>query len=137
MTLTEKAEWIIRDIDIDQALDKLMTEGLRMPGVMCGLWGIGGAITSIGAALSIIDETGPLSADGTWGEHMKYTADAANELGEVNGPRCCKRDARIAFKNAVVYINKHYKVSLELDDSKCDFSGFNLQCIKERCPFHE
>ena len=48
------------NIDIDNALEKLMSEGLRMPGAMCGLWGICGAITSIGAALSIIDGTGPL-----------------------------------------------------------------------------
>ena len=32
-------------------------ECLRMPGAMCGLWGICGAITSIGAALAIIDGT--------------------------------------------------------------------------------
>ena len=48
------------NIDIENALEKLMSEGLRMPGAMCGLWGICGAITSIGAALSIIDGTGPL-----------------------------------------------------------------------------
>ena len=29
-------------IDIDQALERLMEEGLRMPGAMCGLWGICG-----------------------------------------------------------------------------------------------
>ena len=52
-------------IDIDEALEKLMYEGLRMPGAMCGLWGVCGAVTSIGAALAIIDGTGPLSADGT------------------------------------------------------------------------
>ena len=45
-------------IDIDSALEMLLKEGLRMPGAMCGLWGICGAITSIGAALSIIDGTG-------------------------------------------------------------------------------
>lgn len=39
------------EIDLEQALDRLMSEGLRMPGAMCGLWGICGAITSIGAAL--------------------------------------------------------------------------------------
>lgn len=27
------------EIDLDQALDRLMAEGLRMPGAMCGLWG--------------------------------------------------------------------------------------------------
>lgn len=47
------------EIDLEQALDRLMSEGLRMPGAMCGLWGICGAITSIGAALAIIDGTGP------------------------------------------------------------------------------
>ena len=87
------------NIDIDNALEKLMSEGLRMPGAMCGLWGICGAITSIGAALSIIDEQVPLSTDGTWGNHMQFTSNATSELGKINGPRCCKRDAMIAFKN--------------------------------------
>lgn len=125
------------DIDIDTAFDKLMAEGIRVPGAMCGLWGICGAVTSIGAALSIIDGMGPLSVDGTWGEHMKYTANAVSELGKVNGPRCCKRDARLAFENAVIYINNHYQVELEQDDSRCDFSELNSQCIKERCPYYE
>ena len=49
------------NIDLDEALLKLKQEGLRMPGAMCGLWGVCGAITSIGATLSIIDGTGPLT----------------------------------------------------------------------------
>ena len=125
------------DIDLDEALNKLMSEGLRMPGAMCGLWGVCGAITSIGATLSIIDKTGPLSADGTWGSHMIFTSKAVKELGEINGPRCCKRDAQIAFKNAVEYINEHYNVKLEYEKNKCEFSHLNQQCIKEWCPFHE
>ena len=89
------------EIDLEQALDRLMAEGLRMPGAMCGLWGICGAITSLGAALAIIDGTGPLSTDGTWGNHMQFTSKAIGELGTINGPRCCKRDAMIAFKNGI------------------------------------
>lgn len=125
------------NINIDIALDKLVAEGLRMPGAMCGLWGICGAITSIGAALAIIDKTGPLTTDGSWGEHMLYTSVAVSELGEINGPRCCKRDAMIAFKNAVEYVNRHYNVKLEYEDTKCEFSSTNEQCIKERCPYYE
>lgn len=34
-------------IEIEEALDKLMKEGLRMPGAMCGLWGVCGAVTSL------------------------------------------------------------------------------------------
>lgn len=124
------------DIDLDAALNKLMYEGLRMPGAMCGLWGICGAISSVGAALAIIDGTGPLSTDGTWGEHMKFTAEAAAELGRINGPRCCKRDAMTAFKNGIKYINSHYEVKLESDDIKCEFKTLNAQCINERCPYY-
>ena len=125
------------DIDLDAALGKLMNEGLRMPGAMCGLWGICGAITSVGAALSIIDGTGPLSTDGTWGEHMQFTSNAIGELGKINGPRCCKRDAMIAFKNGIAYINAHYAVTLENENVKCEYSEMNEQCIKERCPYYE
>lgn len=123
-------------IDLSAALDKLMAEGLRMPGAMCGLWGICGAITSIGAALAIIDGTGPLSNDGTWGEHMQFTAKAIGELGTINGPRCCKRDAMIAFKNGIEYVNSHYGVELIYEPEVCGFSAQNLQCIHERCPFY-
>lgn len=124
------------DIDLDKSLEKLCREGLRMPGGMCGQWGICGAITSIGAALSIIDGTGPLSEDGTWGEHMSYTAGAIVELGKINGPRCCKRDAMIAFKNGIEYINSHYDVHLEYEEQVCGYSDRNQQCIRERCPFY-
>ena len=123
-------------IDIDAALDKLLQEGLRMPGAMCGLWGVCGAITSIGAALSIKEGTGPLSTDGTWGNHMSFTSDALNELGKINGPRCCKRDAMIAFKHGIEYVNSHYDVTLEYEDQTCEFKSQNQQCIKERCPFY-
>ena len=123
-------------IDIDEGLRKILYEGLRMPGAMCGLWGVCGAITSIGAALSIIDGTGPLSTDGTWGNHMEFTSKAIGELGKINGPRCCKRDAMIAFKHGIEYVNKHYGVHLEYEEQKCEFYSQNQQCIKERCPLY-
>ena len=124
------------NINLDEALEKLFYEGLRMPGAMCGLWGVCGAVTSIGAALSIIDGTGPLSDDGTWGNHMAFTSAALSELGQINGPRCCKRDAMIAFKNGIEYVNEHYDVKLEYDEQECEFYPQNQQCIKEKCPFY-
>lgn len=123
-------------IDLDTALDKLMYEGLRMPGAMCGLWGVCGAVTSLGAALSIIDGTGPLSTDGTWGDHMEFTSASLQELGQINGPRCCKRDAFTAFLQAIRYVEKHYGVALPCRQPSCEFSARNQQCIRERCPYH-
>lgn len=122
--------------DLDEGLNKLLNEGLRMPGAMCGLWGVCGAVTSIGAALAILDETGPLSDDGSWGEHMAFTSDAIKELGEINGPRCCKRDAMLVFKHAVKYVNRRYGVLLDYEEQKCEFSQLNQQCIGQRCPFY-
>lgn len=123
-------------IDLDGSLEMLLKEGLRMPGAMCGLWGVCGAVTSIGAALAIIDGTGPLSDDGSWGDHMSFTSGAIEELGRINGPRCCKRDALIAFGKAVEYINTHYPVRLEYGTPECSFSDRNAQCIGNRCPFN-
>ena len=124
------------NIRLEESLDRIAREGLRMPGAMCGFWGICGAIASVGAALSIIDGTGPLSDDGTWGEHMKFTSRAIGELGKINGPRCCKRDAMIAFREGVSYINEHYSVSLEYENPLCEFSEQNQQCLREKCPFY-
>ena len=90
------------EIDLDQALDRLMAEGLRMPGAMCGLWGI-------------------------WGNHMQFTSKVIGELGVINGPRCCKRDAMIAFKNGIDYVNKHYGVTLQYKQTKCEFIELNEQ----------
>lgn len=122
-------------IDLDAALQKLMSEGLRMPGAACGLWGVCGAVTSIGAALAIIDGTGPLSTE-DWGSHMEYTSAALARLAKTGGPRCCKRDAFSSMEQAVDYIEKRYGVSLDLSDIKCDFSQYNEQCIGERCPYN-
>lgn len=45
-------------IDLPESLNELMRRGLQMPGATCGMWGVCGAVTSMGAALSIIDGTG-------------------------------------------------------------------------------
>lgn len=122
-------------VDLKEALEKLMSEGLRMPGATCGLWGVCGAVTSIGAALAIIDGTGPLSTDGSWGRHMELTSAALAKMAEINGPRCCKRDGFVALTEAVRFINANYDVTLEMSEIKCGFSPRNAQCIKERCPY--
>ncbi|MDO4466050.1 MAG: DUF5714 domain-containing protein [Bacillota bacterium] len=126
-----------KEFYLGPALEKMKKEGLRMPGAMCGLWGVCGAVASMGAALSILDETGPLSNDGTWGDHMRFTSKAIEEMGKVNGPRCCKRDAMLSFQYAIEYINQTYPYTLEYEKPTCIYSSRNQQCIKERCPFYD
>ena len=125
------------DIDLAKSLEELARRGAAMPGAICGQWGVCGAVASVGAALSIIDGTGPLSEDGTWGNHMLYTSKALGSLAEVGGPRCCKRDAFLSLQEAAGFVNANYDVKLEKSDIKCSFSDRNAQCIKTRCPFYK
>jgi len=123
-------------IELQTALNELMKRGLQMPGAICGSWGVCGAVSSMGAALSIMDGTGPLSVDSSWGKHMEFTSKALCHLSQVGGPRCCKRDAFLSFYNAVEHVNENYNVKLESSRIECYFSKENEQCIKEKCPFY-
>lgn len=123
------------DIPLEISLQELMRRGLQMPGAACGLWGVCGAVSSMGAALSIIDGTGPVTTDGTWGKHMHFTSSALQKLAEVGGPRCCKRDAFLSFEEAVTFINQNYDVNMEISNIVCTFHERNQQCIGNRCPF--
>ena len=67
---------------------------------------------------------------------MQFTSAALSDLGEINGPRCCKRDAMIAFKNGIKYVNENYDVKLEYEEQECEFYSQNQQCIREKCPFY-
>ena len=125
------------NIDLSKSLEELMRRGLQMPGATCGQWGVCGAVTSIGAALSIIDGTGPLSSDESWGNHMHFTSAALEKLANTGGPRCCKRDTFLAFGEVVEYVNTHYDVTLEMNEIKCTYSMQNEQCIRQKCPFYK
>jgi hypothetical protein len=118
-----------------QRSHELMSRGLQMPGAMCGRWGVCGATASVGAALSILETTGPLTSDDSWGSHMVYTSRALEALSRIGGPRCCKRDAYISLETAVDYIRERFGVRLEKDDIRCEFHPQNAQCLGERCPF--
>lgn len=122
-------------IELQESLVELMKRGLQMPGATCGMWGVCGAVTSMGAALSVMDGTGPLSTDASWGKHMEFTSAALGSLAKVGGPRCCKRDAFLSFQKAIEFINTNYDVRLESNGIECSYSKKNEQCHKASCPF--
>lgn len=124
------------DIDIDDALRELSQRAIQMPGAMCGYWGVCGSTASLGAALSIIHQTGPLSDDEFYRDNMEYTSSVIQEMSEIGGPRCCKRNAFLSILAAVEFVKRKYGVNLESNEVKCEFSSFNSQCLKKRCPFY-
>jgi hypothetical protein len=124
------------DIELNSALDELAKRTIKMPGAMCGMWGVCGSSVAIGACLSIINGTGPLSDNQFYKDNMEYTSSVINRMSQIGGPRCCKRNAFISLSYAIDFVEKHYGIKLDKDNIKCEFTSFNKECIKERCPFH-
>ncbi len=124
------------EFDLSKAFDQLVERGLKMPGATCGQWGICGSSASIGAALAIIHETGPLSDNEYYKDNLRLTSQALSKIGEIGGPRCCKRNAFLSLSTAVIFVKEKYGITLESHPIVCEFSGCNKQCIHERCPFH-
>ena len=122
------------DIDLPTALSEMYARGKQVPGGACGFWGACGAGISAGMFVSIITGSTPL-ANESWGLSNKMTSAALGAIGEVGGPRCCKRDSYLAIIKAVEFVNENLGIEMELDEIKCIHSSQNNQCIGVRCPF--
>lgn len=122
------------DADLADALKELVSRGRNVPGGVCGYWGACGAGVSSGIFVSVISGATPLSEE-PWGLANKMTAHSLSAIGEVGGPRCCKRDSYLAILQAIDFVKEHFGVELEKESIVCAFSGQNNQCIGLRCPF--
>ncbi len=122
------------NIDLSGALIEMQSRGRKVPGGACGFWGACGAGISAGMFVSIVTGSTPL-ANEVWGLSNKMTSSALNAIGEIGGPRCCKRDSYLAIIKAVEFAEMHLAVKMELSKVKCIHSAQNNQCIGERCPF--
>ena len=125
------------DIDLEKCLDELAKRSVKMSGAMCGHWGICGSLASIGAALSVIHNTSPLSTDEYYKHNMEYTAAVLTEMSKIGGARCWKRNAFISLSYAVKFARDKYGIEMESDGIRCDFSPLNTQCLKTSCPFYK
>ena len=122
------------NINLPKALVEMQSRGKQVPGAVCGFWVACGAGISTGMFVSIITGSTPL-ANEAWGLSNKMTSAALGAIGEVGGPRCCKRDSYLAITKAVEFVKENLGIEMELDEIKCIHSAQNNQCIKERCPF--
>lgn len=123
-------------IDLDRALSEMKERGSQIPGGVCGFWGCCGAGISTGIYMSIVTGTTPLSGN-SWGRSNRMTARALQAIGEIGGPRCCKRDTFTAVREAVLMTREELGVSMELPEKIiCDFVSENQQCLKRKCPYY-
>ncbi len=121
-------------IDLPKALVEMQSRGKKVPGGACGFWGACGAGISAGMFVSIITGSTPL-ANEAWRLSNTMTSAALGAIGEVGGPRCCKRDSYLAIIEAVEFVKEHLGVKMESNEINCIHSAQNNQCIGARCPF--
>ncbi|MBQ2824724.1 MAG: SAM-dependent methyltransferase [Clostridia bacterium] len=122
------------DIDLEKALEELKKRAEQVPGGACGYWGACGAGISSGMFVSIVTGSNPLKNE-EWKLSNLMTAKSLGAIGEVGGPRCCKRNSYIAIAQAVKFAKENLSVEMELQKIKCTHYTQNSQCIGARCPF--
>jgi hypothetical protein len=86
--------------------------------------------------ISIITGATPL-ADKSFGLANQMTSCALAAIGELGGPRCCKRDSYLSIRETVSFVREKIGVSMEVDEITCGRSEQNNQCIGRRCPFFQ
>ncbi len=123
------------NINLEESLVEMQSRGKQVPGGACGFWGACGAGVSSGIFMSIVTNSTPLK-NKEWGLSNLMTSTSLKVIGEIGGPRCCKRNSYLAIIEAVNFTKENLGVEMELDEIKCIHSSQNNQCIKERCPFH-
>lgn len=124
------------EINLNEALLEMVRRGKQVPGGVCGFWGCCGAAVSSGIAVSIITGSTPLKNE-EWRLSNLMTSNALKAIGEIGGPRCCKRDSFTAVKEAAKFMENNLKVKIEIpEEISCNFSNLNQQCIGNRCPYH-
>ena len=124
------------EINLHNALIEMMNRGKSVPGGACGFWGACGAGISAGMFISIITKSTPLSVEPFSLSHQ-MTSKALGKIGEIGGPRCCKRDSFISVLAAVDFVKEHLGIEMERSGIFCHYSAQNNQCIGKRCPFSE
>ena len=122
-------------VDYEAALSRIVEQGSRVPGGVCGFWGSCGAAVSTGIFVGAVTSSTPLTED-SWGLANRMTAASLQAVGEIGGPRCCKRNSYTAIGQAVAFCRAHFGVELEYHVPVCSFFGENAQCIGKRCPYH-
>lgn len=122
------------DIDLPASLSEAWKRGKKVPGGACGFLGVCGAAAGTGIFISILTGDTPLSGE-AWAEAQRMTARALNAIAGFGGPRCCKRDGRLAIAEAVKYVRERFGIDMPLSSPACTFCGKNSECLRSRCPF--
>jgi hypothetical protein len=121
------------------AKPRLLAEAKRraasVPGGSCGFQGACGAGVGVGIFASIASGATPL-AKASWGVANRATGRALTVIGQLGGPRCCKRTSWLALLTGIRVAGQSLGVTLTVRGPACEWSEVNAECLGDPCPFH-
>ena len=121
-------------LNLEAVLNEILNRGRKVPGGTCGFWGACGAGISSGMFVSIISGSTPLK-EKPFALANRMTAKSLEAIGEVGGPRCCKRDSYLSIEAAIDFAQEQFGIEMTRSKIVCRHSADNNQCIGKRCPF--
>ncbi|OGO00541.1 MAG: hypothetical protein A2Y90_04615, partial [Chloroflexi bacterium RBG_13_52_12] len=118
----------------ENAVEKALERGSKVPGGWCGFYGACGAGIGVGIAVSVLTGATPLTGK-TRGLANEVTAFALGRMVD-GGARCCKRASRRALELAVEFLKTRMDIKLDTNQAiKCRYVPRNQECIREACPY--
>ena len=121
--------------DLEAYLREAEERAASLPEASCGYCGCCGAAVGAGIFHSVVTRTGPLTRGRRWGNGNILTSEALRRIGEVGGPRCCKRDSALAVQVACDMSEELLGKRIACSEFACGRSDANPKCIGSRCPF--
>jgi len=122
-------------VDLDAALKELAHRGTQVPGGACGFWGCCGAAVSSGIFVSLVTGSTPMAKE-AFALANRMTSAALAAIGNIGGPRCCKRDAFLSIEAALAFAKTNLGISMSFGEPySCEFHSRNKQCIGLSCPY--
>jgi len=119
----------------DDAVERALDRGAKVPGGWCGFYGVCGAAIGVGIAVSVLTGATPLTGD-TRALANEATAFALNRMLD-GGPRCCKRASRKALEAAVEFLETRMGITLKkAPEITCQYIGRNRECIHQDCAYY-
>lgn len=126
-----------RDELLRKDLEKMMERSDCVPGASCAHWGVCGAAASVGMAYSIVRGNAPTRDEG-WQDAQLLVSKLLADIAHAGSPRCCKRDVRVAIREAVGEFNSLGGPQLEAAKTTpiCETNLQNSVCLGPDCPYH-
>ena len=119
----------------EDAVEKAITRGAKVPGGWCGFYGVCGAAVGMGIASSVLTKATPLTGKERSLANEATAFALTRMLDEY--PRCCKRASRKVLEAVAEFLRDKMGIILGTGQPiQCSYSERNRECPREQCPYY-